>query len=175
MNKRASKFGMVFRTKTGMDPSRVSRPPDEGKASEPTGRSNNRTCEYCSELVPSLGYREHLRDTCPKNPTYRTCDRCALRITASRYNQHVASKSCRSAAEITRTQAREHRHEQARKQKRAAKVGFVESSAELPKSEASISSEYLALHKSGILSGFRSSATRNLTALTWIRSGQTTR
>jgi predicted HicB family RNase H-like nuclease len=126
VNKRAAKFGMVFRTKTGMDPSRISRPPDEGKASEPTGRSNNRNCEYCGELVPALGYREHLSDACPKNPAYRTCERCGLRISTSRYNQHVASKSCRSAAEIAGTQAREKRHEQARKKRRAAKVGFVD-------------------------------------------------
>lgn len=126
MNRRASKFGMVFRTKTGMDPSRVSRPPDEIKASEPTGRSNNRNCEYCSALVPALGYREHLSDACANNPAYRTCERCGIRISTSRYSQHVASKNCHSAAEIARTQAREKRHEQARKKKRAEKVGVVE-------------------------------------------------
>src|SRR5712692_4340055 len=120
---------MVFRTRTGMDPSRVSRPPDEGKASESTGQPNvreYRNCEYCDEVLPTFDYREHLRDACPENPAYRTCARCGTRITRGHYNQHVASNSCRSAAEIARTQAREKRLEQARRKKRDAKVGFVE-------------------------------------------------
>ncbi|MEK6286004.1 MAG: hypothetical protein AABO57_09715 [Acidobacteriota bacterium] len=129
MNKRASKFAMVFRTKTGMDPSRVSRPPDEEQASEPTGQSNiprYRDCEYCGELVPVFDYQEHLRDVCPENPAYGTCERCGLRAIGSHYNQHVASNTCRSAAEIASTRAREKRHEQARKKKRDAMIVFVE-------------------------------------------------
>lgn len=129
MNKRASKFAMVFRTKTGMDPSRVSRPPDDERASEPTGQSNipqYRNCEYCGELVPVFDYQEHLRDVCPENPAYGTCKRCGLRTIGSHYNRHVASNTCRSPAEIAGTRAREKRHEQARKKKRDAMIVFVE-------------------------------------------------
>src|SRR6266404_1855239 len=129
VNKRASKFAMVFRTKTGMDPSRVSRPPDEEEASEPTGQSNiprYRDCEHCGELVPVFDYQEHLRDVCPENPAYRTCERCGLRTTTRHYNQHVARNTCRSAAEIASTRAREKRHEQARKKKSDAMIVVVE-------------------------------------------------
>jgi centrosomal CEP104-like protein len=129
LNKRQSKFAMVFRTKTGMDPSRVSRPPDEERASESPGRSNipqYRDCEYCCELVPVFDYQEHLRDACPENPSYGTCERCGLRTIGSHYNQHVKRNTCRSPADIARTQARESRLEQARKKKRDAKVGFIE-------------------------------------------------
>lgn len=129
MNKRASKFAMVFRTKTGMDPSRVSRPPDEERASVPTGQHNvphYRNCEYCNELVPVFDYQEHLRNTCPENPAYGTCERCGLRTIGSHYNQHVATNTCRSPADIARTRAREKRHEQIRKKKRDAMIIFVE-------------------------------------------------
>jgi len=129
VNRRASKFAMVFRTKTGMDPSRVSRPPDEERASESPGRTNiphYRDCEYCGKPVPEFDYQEHLKDACPENPAYGTCARCGLRTIGSHYNQHVASNTCRSPAEIARVRAREKRHEQARKKKLDAKLGFVE-------------------------------------------------
>lgn len=121
---------MMFRTRTGKDPSRVSRPPGEERASEPTGRSNitrYRDCEYCGELVPVFDYQEHLRDVCPENPAYGTCERCGLRTIGSHYIQHVARNTCRSAVEIASTRAREKRHEQARKKKRDAMIVFVES------------------------------------------------